>query len=184
MDSDAVDEILEQWRTERPDLDASPMGVFGRLARTHALASQHLRRLLGEHDLTPAMFDVLANLRRSGAPHRKTAGDLAASSMLSTGGTTFRIDRLESRGLVRRISGEDRRVTMVELTHTGRELIDEVMGHHLTQEQQLLAAMDPTDRQDLAQLLSRLERSMAAKGEHACNPPRSTMCQPNPSSRP
>lgn len=163
MERDAVDEILDQWRAERPDLDASPMGVFGRLARTHALARQQLRRLLAEHDLTPAMFDVLANLRRSGTPHRKTAGDLAASSMLSTGGTTFRIDRLESRDLVRRISGGDRRVTMVELTPSGKVLIDEVMGHHLAQEQQLLAAMDNNDRRDLARLLAGLERSMATE---------------------
>ena len=160
MQRDAVDEIIDQWQQERPDLDASPMGVFGRLARTHALARQRLRQLLGKHDLTPAMFDVLANLRRSGTPHRKMAGDLATSSMLSTGGTTFRIDRLEGRGLVRRISGEDRRVTMVELTPTGKELIDEVIGHHLAQEEQLLAAMDDNDRHNLARLLASLERSM------------------------
>jgi len=160
---DAIDLILDQWRRERPDLDASPMGVFGRVARVFALTQRQLRQLLAEFDLTPATFDVLANLRRSGAPHRKTAGDIAASSLLSTGGTTFRLDRLERRGLVRRVPAEhDKRVIMVELTADGRALIDEVMAVHLKQEAARLAVLSNDQVVALEAGLRDLERSVAA----------------------
>jgi DNA-binding MarR family transcriptional regulator len=162
---DAVDVILEQWRRERPDLDASPMRVFGRIARVFALAQRQLRQLLADFDLTPATFDVLANLRRSGSPHRKTAGDIATSSLLSTGGTTFRLDRLEQRNLIRRVpSAHDRRVIMVELTAEGRALIDEVMAAHLKQEAARLALLSDDQVADLEAGLRDLERSIAAVG--------------------
>lgn len=160
---DALDVILEQWRRERPDLDASPMGVFGRIARVYALAQRQLRLLLADYELTPATFDVLANLRRSGAPHRKTAGEIASSSLLSTGGTTFRLDRLEQRGLVRRVpAAHDKRVILVELTHDGRALIDEVMAAHLKQEAARLAQVSQQEVTELVNGLRNLERSIVA----------------------
>ena len=162
---DAVDVILEQWRRERPDLDVSPMRVFGRIARVFALAQRQLRQLLADFDLTPATFDVLANLRRSGPPHRKTAGDIATSSLLSTGGTTFRLDRLEQRDLIRRVpSAHDKRVIMVELTAEGRALIDEVMAAHLKQEAARLTLLSDDQVADLEAGLRDLERSIAAVG--------------------
>jgi len=158
---DAIDRILEQWRRERPDLDASPMGVFGRIARVYALAQRQLRPLLADYELTPATFDVLANLRRSGAPHRKTAGEIASSSLLSTGGTTFRLDRLERRGLVRRVPAtHDKRVILVELTEEGRALIDEVMAAHLKQEASRLAHLSEDQVDNLVTGLRDLERSI------------------------
>lgn len=161
LQKDAIDVALSQWATERPDLDASPIAVFGRLTRVYLVAQARLRSLLGDYELTPATFDVLANLRRSGAPHRKSAGDIASSSLLSTGGTSFRLDRLEERKLVRRISGtHDRRVTYVELTDEGRDLIDTVMAAHLAQEENMLAGLTADERDALALLLRNLERSL------------------------
>jgi DNA-binding MarR family transcriptional regulator len=163
---DVVEQILRQWERERPDLDASPIAVFGRLTRVYQLKQARLRTLLARFDLTPATFDVLANLRRSGAGAPRTAGEIAQSSLLSTGGTTFRLDRLEDRDLIRRNPSEqDRRVTHVELTADGRALIDEVMTAHLTQEAELLTGLDPAEVAQLGDLLSRLETSVSSAGE-------------------
>ena len=159
--NDAIDVALLQWAKERPDLDASPIAVFGRLSRVYLVAQARLRALLAAHELTPATFDVLANLRRSGPPHRKSAGEIAASSLLSTGGTSFRLDRLEERKLVQRVTGtHDRRVIYVELTNEGRELIDVVMAAHLEQEARMLAGLSADERAALSLLLRGLERSI------------------------
>ena len=161
--SDVVDGILAQWRTERPDLDPRPIAVFGRITRTYQLNQGRLRSLLATFELTPATFDVLANLRRSGPGARKTAGEIAKSSLLSTGGTTFRLDRLEERGLIRRSATDyDKRVTHVELTDRGRALIDEVMTAHLAQEARLLAGLAPDEVDTLGRLLAKLEASLVA----------------------
>lgn len=163
MNSDVVDRILAQWNAERPDLDPSPIAVFGRITRNYQLNQGRLRQLLATFELTPATFDVLANLRRSGDGARKTAGEIAKSSLLSTGGTTFRLDRLEERGLIRRSTTEyDKRVTYVELTDAGRALIDEVMADHLAQEASLLADLAPTEIETLARLLAKLEASVVS----------------------
>ncbi len=160
-DNDVVEQILAQWNTERPDLDPGPIAIFGRIARTYQLNQGRLRPLLATFELTPATFDVLANLRRSGDGTRKTAGDIAKSSLLSTGGTTFRLDRLEERGLIRRSATDyDRRVTYVELTDAGRALIDEVMTAHLAQEARLLTDLSATDIETLGRLLAKLEASV------------------------
>lgn len=160
---DVIDEIVQQWQRERPDLDASPIAVFGRITRTYKLRQTQLRALLGLHDLTPATFDVLANLRRSGDGARKTAGDLAKSSLLSTGGTTFRLDRLEEQHLIRRVTSEDdRRVTHVELTNDGRTLIDTVMAAHLAQEADLLTGFTAAEVEELGRLLRLIEQSITA----------------------
>lgn len=163
---DVVGEIIRQWHHERPDLDPSPIGVFGRLTRTYQLKQVRLRSLLGQFDLTPATFDVLANLRRTQSEGPKTAGAIASSSLLSTGGTTFRLDRLEERGLIRRTTAtEDRRIVHVELTPKGADLIDAVMTAHLDHEVTLLAGLTATEVQQLAKLLARLEKSVAATPE-------------------
>ena len=158
---DEVDRILDQWRRERPDLDPSPIGVFGRLARIAISRQAILNRFMGDYELSPASFDVLANLRRSGVPHRKTPSELAASSLLTSGGITFRLDRLEQSGLIRRVpSPDDRRVMYAELTDKGLTLIDQVVTAHLDLERELLEDLTVAERDTLAGLLARLEHAL------------------------
>lgn len=162
-ENDEVDKILDDWRRQRPDLDPSPMGVFGRIARVAARQRADLTTMLDEFGLTPASFDVLANLRRSDPPHCKTPTELASSSMMSTGGMTFRIDKLEEEGLVvRKQSPDDRRVVEVSLTSRGKKVIDKVIDVHLTRERLLLAEMDHEQVEGLSTLLAKLEQSMTA----------------------
>ncbi|MGW5050719.1 MarR family winged helix-turn-helix transcriptional regulator [Actinokineospora sp. NPDC004072] len=160
---DQVDDILDQWRRERPDLDVAPMALFGRLARVSALVGRELEANFARHGLTRADFDVLATLRRSGAPFTLTPGRLQATMMISSGTTTHRVDRLERRGLVARDPDpDDRRGVRVRLTEQGRALVDEAVETHLAREHALLADLPPSTADALSDLLRELLVSLSA----------------------
>lgn len=160
---DPIEQATEQWLRERPDLDPTPMAVYGRIARIFTLQRKAQASVHEPLGLTHAAFDMLANLRRSGAPHRKTATSLAQSSMISTGGVTFRMDGLEAAGLIRRVRDDsDRRVVYAELTDEGRDVIDRAIEAHLEMEHALLADISPRERQTLVKLLGKIEASLLA----------------------
>ncbi len=159
--TDAVDEIVAQWSAERPDVDASPLHVLGRLHRSYSIYLTSIAAVFERHGLNVPAFDVLATLRRSGEPFRMTAGELASASLVSTGGITLRVDRLETAGFVRRQrTGEARRVVYIEPTQTGRALIDEAIDDHFANEAAMISELNPDDQLTLATLLSRLEASI------------------------
>ncbi|WP_405059825.1 MarR family transcriptional regulator [Kribbella sp. NBC_01505] len=158
---DHVDQILEQWAEQRPDVDASPMAVVGRLKRLAQLTENELRRNFARHDLDSASFDVLATLRRSNSEHRLTPAGLMRSSMVTSGAITQRLDRLEARGLVSRKPSEtDGRGVQVTLTAEGLRLIDAVLPTHLETEERLLAGLSKTERTQLADTLRTLLESL------------------------
>ena len=158
---DPVDLIVEQWRHERPDLDPSPIALFGRVHRVYLRYQAVLNKTFAKHDLNSASFDVLAALRRSGAPYRKTGTQLASGSLLSSAGVTFRLDRLEDAGLIeRQRDQDDRRVVYSALTDTGLRVIDRTIEAHLEAEEALLQGLTAKERQQLATLLAKLERSI------------------------
>ncbi|GAA2244747.1 MULTISPECIES: MarR family winged helix-turn-helix transcriptional regulator [Kitasatospora] len=164
--ADHVDLVLAQWAAERPDLDASPMAVIGRLTRLHRMIDAELRRTFGSHGLDGASFDVLATLRRSGPPYRLTPTGLMRASMVTSGAITQRLDRLEGRGLVVRSSSEsDGRSVLVELTDAGRELVDRVLPDHLDTEQRLLAGLTGAQRDALTGALRTLLESLGDASE-------------------
>ncbi|MGN6428617.1 MAG: MarR family winged helix-turn-helix transcriptional regulator [Leifsonia sp.] len=152
---DHVARIQEEWRRERPDLDVAPQGVIGRLHRVAALLTDELVAVYREHGLGEGDFDVLATLRRAGAPYERTPGELAEHTMITTGGMTKRIDRLEAAGLVTRRSSErDGRGRVVALTELGRERIDAAVTAHLANERRLLDQLDPADAAELERILT------------------------------
>ena len=159
--ADHVDLVLEQWSEQRPDLDASPMGVIGRLSRLSQLFDGELRRNFARHDRDRASFDVLATLRRSNSEHSLTPAGLMRSSMVTSGAISQRLDRLEARGLVTRAPSEtDGRGVRVTLTAEGLRLIDAVLPTHVDTESRLLAGLSGTERDQLAGLLRTLLESL------------------------
>src|ERR687895_1503833 len=99
---DGVDAILEQWRRERPELDHSPIGIVGRLSRVAREVEQRLEPVYREHGLEAGWHDILATLRRSGPPYRLRPTELTAATMLTSSGTTKRLDKPEQAGLIAR----------------------------------------------------------------------------------
>ncbi|GAA5141441.1 MarR family transcriptional regulator [Nocardioides marinquilinus] len=160
-DLDHVGRILAQWRHERPDLDPSPMGVIGRLHRLAGVLDAELRPVFAEAGLGDGDFDVLATLRRAGEPYELTPGELAATTMVTSGAVTKRVDRLLSGGYVeRRVCGDDARSRRIRLTPSGLTLIDDLVGRHLANEHRLLAGLAPADRAELARLLELWGRTL------------------------
>jgi len=154
---DHVDRILAQWARERPDLDASPMGVIGRLRRLDRHVGRAVEAALATAGLNGWEFDVLATLRRSGAPHALSPGALLDSLMITSGTMTNRLDHLERAGLVRRSPNpEDRRGLLIELTPAGLERVNRALDVHLENEHRLLSGLSPAERDQLAGLLRRL----------------------------
>ncbi|MQY34567.1 hypothetical protein SRB17_25370 [Streptomyces sp. RB17] len=165
---DAVAGIVEDWARERPELDTSPLEVLARLHRSYLRYQSRMTARLEEHGLSVAGFDVLTALRRSGAPYRLTAGQLAASGLISSAGVTLRLDRLEKDGLlVRERDAEDRRVVYSRLTEAGLKKVDEVFAEHLENERRMLGELSPAERRQLARLLSKLEHSIVGSEDAA-----------------
>ena len=153
--SDHVSRIQDEWRRERPDLDPAPQGVFGRLHRLANALTAELTVVYRRHGLSEGEFDVLAALRRAGAPYERTPGELSAHTMVTTGAMTKRLDRLVAAGLVsRRRADADGRGRVVGLTPAGRERIDAAVTEHLANEARLLAALAPDDAASLEHLLT------------------------------
>jgi len=151
---DEVDRLVEAWRRERPDLDASPLAVLSRVTRLARHLDRARREAFTEHDLETWEFDVLAALRRAGRPYELSPGQLLTQTLVASGTMTNRIDRLAERGLVtRRPDPDDRRGVLVTLTQTGRARVDEALADLLGQEEAILAELSTADRVRLADLL-------------------------------
>ncbi|NUO97046.1 MAG: MarR family transcriptional regulator [Nonomuraea sp.] len=154
---DTFDGILEEWRRERPDLDLSALGVFGRLAQVMRVLEPEVELVFARHGLRQGEFDVLAALRRSGPPYTRIPSELSAGLMMSRAGMTNRLDRLEAAGLVERsLDPADRRSFLVRLTDEGMRVIDGTLTDHAANLTRLAAALTPRDKEALAEILGKL----------------------------
>lgn len=155
---DRADVAIEQWGRERPELPALPMAVLGRLSEAaERVMRDHLNPLFAEAGLQPGEFDVLATLRRSGEPFMLSPTRLYEATMISSGGMTARLDRLERAGLIeRRPDPNDRRGKLIALTPHGRQVIDTTLTRHVANEQRLLASLTVAEQEKLNALLKKL----------------------------
>lgn len=160
-DLDHVGRIMAQWHDQRPDLDPSPQGIIGRLHRVAARLTEELVEVYGRFGLGEGEFDVLATLRRTGAPYELAPGDLAAQTMVSSGAVTKRVDRCVEHGWVTRRVGEgDARSRRVALTPAGLDLIDRAFEAHMANEHRLVGTLTELERARLAHLLETWGRSL------------------------
>ena len=161
-ESDRAEFAKTQWEREIPGLDLLPMVILGRLGEASQLIlKHHLEPVFAAHGLKPGEFDVLATLRRSGSPFTLKPTDLYNSTMISSGGMTARLDRLQKAGLISRTPDEhDRRALQVALTEKGKALIETVLPLHIAAQKKALAGLDPSDQNALAELLKRVVRAL------------------------
>jgi DNA-binding MarR family transcriptional regulator len=165
-DADSIDRIREQWKIARPDLDTRPMETVGRILRIEFIAAVRIRRVLQRHGIDWGGFDVLATLRRSGAPYRMTPTTLYRELVLSSGAMTNRLDALEGAGLVeRQPDPNDRRGTLIELTKKGKVLLDRAIEAHLQGETEMVAQLSMEEQKCLADLLKKLLIAMESESE-------------------
>jgi DNA-binding MarR family transcriptional regulator len=154
MQEDPIDEILEQWSDERPELDTAPLGIVIRIMSLNRAFSRQAASALEPAGLELWEYDVLSALRRQGKPYALPATRLARQTELSTGAMTNRIDRLEDRGFVaRRADKVDRRSVIVRLTPTGLREIDKAIGYRLEAARDSVRHLTAKQRRDLSELL-------------------------------
>ena len=152
---DEVDRLIAAWKRERPDLDLSPLSVLSRITRIARHLDIARRDAFG--DLENWGFDVLAALRRAGAPHQLSPGQLMQETMVTSGTMTNRLDRLEELHLITREQDpDDGRGSLVTLTKAGVCAVDSALEDLLENERKLLKALTLKDRDTLAELLSTL----------------------------
>lgn len=152
---DQLDRMLDQWRRARPEIDAGGMALVPRVMRLAYLYDAEMARVSRAFGLKPGWLDVLSALRRIGPPYRMPATELARRVLLSSGGMTSRLDRMEDAGLVRRRPDpDDRRGVLVELTARGRQVIDAAIDAHLALYEELVgAALTKAERQTFIELM-------------------------------
>lgn len=161
--NDHVDDILEQWNRERPDLNFEAMGVIARMSRLSRFLERSIGAVLQRFDLNEPGFGVLAALRRAGSPYQLSPTVLYNSLLVSSGAMTNRLDRLAEAGLVERLPDpNDRRGLLVGLTPKGARVIDAAVAAHTENERGLLAQLSVAERQDCARLLRKLSLQFEA----------------------
>ena len=157
MADDTTDRVLSGWEETRPDLAVGALQVTARLSRIGPLLARRQEDVFGRFGLSRGEVGALSALRISGPPYRLSPTRLAKGLMLSSAGITSRIDRLERRGLVRRLDDpDDRRGVIIELTDDGRDVVDEAVAALAISDRQLLERLDPQEVEQLEGLLRKV----------------------------
>ncbi len=169
---DLVDDLLDAWRATRPDLDPGPLGTVGRVI----VLAKHLERsvelALAKHHLSLGQFDILATLRRAGKKGGLTPGQLLQSVVLSSGGMTSRLDKLEVAGLIARESDpSDRRGVMVFLTQKGRKVIDAATATRFQEAADSLPPLAPAEQEVFEEYLRRWMNALTPSAAELCAEP-------------
>ena len=142
------------------------MSVVGRILHISRLLEAGASECLRESGLSYSELDVLATLRRSGAPYRLTPTALRRSVLLTSGAMTACLNRLEARELiVRNLEDNDRRSLSAALTTKGLKLVDKTIGARFEQAAHAIAGLSKTERTELAQLLRKLRLGMPTTHE-------------------
>lgn len=150
-------------RRSAPDAPALKLWVV--LARAHAAVQRHAEADATRHGLTLTEFGILEVLYHRGP---LLLGEVQRRILVSSGGVTYLIDRLERKGLVeRRDCPEDRRARYAALTPAGEQLMREHFGEHAACIERALAALDAEEQRQATELLRRLGRH-AAELEPGC----------------
>ena len=151
---DALDHIQALWAQQMPELDTSSMALIGRLQIVHKQLTQAMTQTFRQFGLTDAGFDVLATLLRSGPPHALTPKQLLAQLLVTSGSMTSRLDSLEKQGLIERTVGtNDKRQRQVQLTHSGRGVIEQAIVAHVETQKKLLRVLSEQEQQEFTEML-------------------------------
>ncbi|MGA8707212.1 MAG: MarR family transcriptional regulator [Steroidobacteraceae bacterium] len=161
LERDRIDDRRAQWARELPGLNTVGMAVIGRARWITLKLRPPIEALFAQADLDAGEFDVLATLLRCGSPYRLRPTELYRSLMISSGGLTARLRRLQKAGLIQRgASHGDARSLLVELTKEGRRRTETVFRKDMELEARLLAGLSQTELKILDGLLRKLILSL------------------------
>ncbi|WP_341501857.1 MarR family transcriptional regulator [Gallaecimonas sp. GXIMD4217] len=157
-----ITELEKEWRRHWPEAMTENALLTPALYRLQEHLGRCAERLLKPHGLQSADFEVLSALRASPPPHSLTPTELYRRLLVSSGGMTKILARLEDRGLITRPANpEDARSKLVTLAEPGKELIEKLTAALVTEEGKLLALLDdaPGLERVLTAWLDRIEKA-------------------------
>jgi DNA-binding MarR family transcriptional regulator len=154
---DHVETLRENWARELPLVDTIGMAILGRARRIVSLSRPGIEEILHSFGLNAGEFDVLATLRRSGHPYTMRPTEIYKSLMISSGGLTDRLDRLERGKMLMRIADkDDGRSSLVALSAAGITCVEKAFAADMEFEQSLLSCLSKQDCDMLGMLLQNL----------------------------
>jgi DNA-binding MarR family transcriptional regulator len=163
---DGVDRRRKQWASELPDVDTRPMAIIGRMRVVTMASRRPIEQVFAKHGLDSGEFDVIATLLRNGSPYEMRPTELFRSLMISSGGLTDRLGRLEKRGLVERSATlNDARSLLVKLTDEGRRVAELAFREDMDVEARLISHLSQAEFEQLEGLLRTLLRAVETRPE-------------------
>ncbi len=154
---DIVDSLVADWQRARPHTKADAIQVIGRIIWLGRQYEEAVTRMPSNPGLSYSDYDVIATLRRAGSPYELTPTEMGRRVLLTSGGLTACLRRLENAGLIsRRGVPEDRRRLLAKLTPRGFDLIESFVDDRFAMAEEALAGLDPGQRKALETLLRSL----------------------------
>jgi DNA-binding MarR family transcriptional regulator len=173
MEEDWVDRYIAGFLREYPEIDSEVEGIVDRICKLNKYLVNTLEDTVASHGLVHAEYKLLLQLRAEGSEQGLSAGELSRALVMSSGGMTNLLDRLEGDGLIRRGNDpSDRRSVLITLTPKGRKAIDRAVTAEAAREADLLERLSPGERKELNDLLRRV---MHGFEERSGPPPRRTL---------
>lgn len=154
---DRLDRLSEAWAAQRSDLDVSPLHVWGRITRINDLFLKRLNRVFSQHNINYTEFQTLASLIVTGPPYEAKPNEMSRHNLLTSGGMTNVLTRMEKKGLVaRRRDNSDKRSVIVSVTDEGLTVFNAVVGRVNDVEHALLASISKKERTSVTGVLRKI----------------------------
>jgi MarR family 2-MHQ and catechol resistance regulon transcriptional repressor len=136
------------------DSTAKSLKLFIVLSRAYKAINEHVNKVIQSNGLNPTEFAVLELLYHKGdQPLQQIGGKI----LLASGSITYVVDKLEQKGLLKRIAcPKDRRVTYASITDEGKQLIQEIFPEHAKQIDSLMSSLNDSEKVEAINLLKKL----------------------------
>src|SRR5215217_3186707 len=143
----------------RDEETALALRLWIALARAHNAVAVQAQADVARHGLTVAEFGVLEALYHKGP---MLLNEVQRRILVSSGGITYLVDRLEKRGLVeRRDCPGDRRARIAALTAAGEALVREIFPEHAARIKQAVSGLGKKEKREAIRLLRALAAGAA-----------------------
>jgi MarR family 2-MHQ and catechol resistance regulon transcriptional repressor len=139
---------------------AASLKLFVVLSKAYKTIMDKAVKDMKQHGMSPSEFTVLEVLYNKGKFPMQQIGN---KILVTSGSVTYNIDKLEKKGLLKRVlCEEDRRVIYAEITEAGTELFDRIFPDHAKMVDQLMSSLSLNEKLEATQLLKKLGKGVAS----------------------
>ena len=149
--------MSDEWALRAANLDIRPWQVWGRITRINDIFLLKLNKILSQNDLSYSELQTLGALIVSGPPYELNPNTISRHNLLTSGGMTNVLTRMEKKGLItRRKDARDRRGVIVSVTERGLDIFETVIVAENAIEHRLIKGLSETERTVIAVVLRKL----------------------------